>query len=63
MITALVKRRIGVPELAVIDGNPGLADALQAQWKNIRIQRCTNHKLRNLQAKVPARLHEELAED
>lgn len=63
VITALVKRRIGVPELAVIDGNPGLADALQAQWKNIRIQRCTNHKLRNLQAKVPARLREELAED
>lgn len=63
VITAVVKRRIGVPELAVIDGNPGLADALQEQWKNIRIQRCTNHKLRNLQAKVPARLREELAED
>ena len=29
VITALVKRRIGVPQLAVIDGNPGLAQALQ----------------------------------
>ena len=56
VITALVKRHIGVPELAVIDGSPGLVQALQEQWKQIKIQRCTNHKLRNLQAKVPARL-------
>ena len=63
VIQALVKRRIGVPELAVIDGNPGLALALQEQWKQIQIQRCTNHKLRNLQAKAPARLREELTED
>jgi transposase-like protein len=63
VIEALVKRRIGVPELAVIDGNPGLAQALQEQWKAIKIQRCTNHKLRNLQAKAPARLREELTED
>jgi len=63
VIAALVKRHLGVPELAVIDGNPGLAQALQEQWKKIQIQRCTNHKLRNLQAKVPARLREELTED
>ena len=63
VIQALVKRRIGVPELAVIDGNAGLGQALQEQWKQIKIQRCTNHKLRNLQAKAPARLREELTED
>jgi transposase-like protein len=63
VIQALVKRRIGVPELAVIDGNPGLAQALQEQWKKIKIQRCTNHKLWNLQSKAPARLREELSED
>jgi len=63
VIRALVKRHIGVPELAVIDGSPGLVQALQEQWKTIQIQRCTNHKLRNLQAKVPARLREELTED
>ena len=63
VIQALVKRRIGVPAVAVIDGAPGLAQALQEQWKNIQIQRCTNHKLRNLLAKAPARLREELAED
>jgi putative transposase len=54
---------MGGPELAVIDGSPGLVQALQEQWKQIQIQRCTNHKLRNLQAKVPARLREELTED
>lgn len=63
VIQALVTRRIGVPEVAVIDGNPGLVQALQEQWKQIPIQRCTNHKLRNLQAKAPARLREELTED
>jgi putative transposase len=63
VIQALVKRRIGIPELAVIDGNPGLTQALQQQWKKIKIQRCTNHKLWNLQSKAPARLREELSED
>lgn len=63
VVKALVKRRIGVPELAVVDGNPGLAPALQEQWKGIKIQRCTNHKLRNLLSKAPARLREELGED
>jgi putative transposase len=47
----------------VIDGNPGLQAALQAQWPGIAIQRCTKHKLRNLLAKAPAHLREELAED
>ena len=49
--------------LAVVDGNPGLRAALQIQWPQLAIQRCTNHKLRNLLAKAPAHLREELAED
>jgi mutator family transposase/pRiA4b ORF-3-like protein len=56
-------RHLGTPALAVIDGNPGLHAALRAQWPEIAIQRCTNHKLRNLLAKAPAHLREELAED
>jgi transposase-like protein len=48
--------------LAVIDGNPGLAAALKVQWPRLALQRCTNHK-RNLLAKAPAHLREELAED
>ena len=59
----LVRRRVGTPTLAVVDGNPGLAAALQIQWPQLAIQRCTNHKLRNLLAKAPAHLREELAED
>jgi transposase-like protein len=63
VVNHLVKRQIGVPVLAVIDGGAGLAAALEKQWKKIEIQRCTTHKLRNLLAKAPVRLREELAED
>lgn len=58
-----MERHLGTPTLAVIDGNPGLRAALRVQWPEIAIQRCTNHKLRNLLAKAPAHLREELAED
>src|SRR5439155_665548 len=40
-----------------------LAPPLRTQWPGVAIQRCTVHKLRNLQAKAPARLREEIAED
>lgn len=63
VIESLVARHIGVPVLAVIDGNPGLAAALRVAWPTIELQRCTAHKLRNLQAKAPARWREELTED
>jgi transposase-like protein len=63
LVQSLVARQLGTPALAVIDGNPGLQAALRAQWPEIAIQRCTNHKLRNLLAKAPAHLREELAED
>jgi putative transposase len=63
LVQSLVKRHLGTPALAVIDGNPGLGAALRSQWPEIAIQRCTNHKLRNLLAKAPAHLREELAED
>ena len=62
-IQSLVARNLGAPMLAVIDGNPGLAEALKAQWPKLALQRCTNHKLWNLLAKAPAHLREELAED
>jgi putative transposase len=63
VVTSLVTRHLGRPVLAVIDGNPGLTTALRAHWPGIEVQRCTAHKLRNLEAKAPARLREELAED
>ncbi len=63
VVESLVARHLGVPVLAVIDGNPGLPTALRTAWPTIEIQRCTAHKLRNLQAKAPARWREELTED
>jgi putative transposase len=59
----LVKRNMKAPLLAVIDGNSGLEAALLKHWPQINIQRCTAHKVRNLQSKAPARVHEELTED
>jgi transposase-like protein len=63
VVAGLVRRNMGTPSLAIIDGNPGLHAALRTQWPGIAIQRCTNHKLRNLLSKAPARLREELSED
>ncbi len=63
VLTSLVARHLRRPVLAVVDGNPGLLAALQTQWPGLAIQRCTAHKLRNLQAKAPARLREELTEE
>ena len=63
VIASLVARHLRRPVLAVVDGNPGLLAALQTHWPGLAVQRCTAHKLRNLQAKAPARLREELTED
>jgi putative transposase len=63
LIDGLSRRQMKAPLLAVIDGNSGLETALLKQWPKVDIQRCTAHKLRNLQSKAPARLREELAED
>lgn len=63
VVANLVARHLARPVLAVIDGNPGLSSALRVHWPSISIQRCTAHKLRNVQAKAPARLREELTED
>src|SRR5713101_5287851 len=63
VIRSLVERQVGRPLLAMIDGSAGLAAALREQWPSLSIQRCTAHKLRNLEAKAPVRVREELAED
>lgn len=63
VVSSLVARHLPRPVLAVIDGNPGLTTALRTHWPGIAVQRCSAHKLRNLEAKAPARLREELAED
>ena len=63
VIRSLVERHVGTPGLAIIDGSAGLAAALREQWPTLPVQRCTTHKLRNLEAKAPVRLREELAEE
>ena len=63
VVASLAARSLARPVLAVVDGNPGLTGALRSHWPGIAIQRCTAHKLRNLQAKAPARRREELTED
>lgn len=63
VLASLMTRHLRRPVLAVVDGNPGLLTALQTHWPGLAVQRCTAHKLRNLQAKAPARLREELTED
>jgi putative transposase len=59
----LSERGLGAPRLAVIDGGAGLEKALREVWPKIAIQRCTSHKLRNLEGKAPVRMREELKED
>jgi len=63
VVASLTARHLARPVLAIIDGNPGLMNALQSHWPGIASQRCTAHKLWNLQSKAPARLREELTED
>jgi putative transposase len=63
VLQSLIRRNLGRPVLAIVDGNPGLEAALRRTWPPIDLQRCTNHKLWNLLAKAPATLREELAED
>jgi transposase-like protein len=63
VVASLTARHLARPVLAIIDGNPGLMHALRSHWPGIEIQRCTAHKLWNLQSKAPARLREELTED
>ncbi len=43
VVESLVARHLGVPVLAVIDGNPGLPTALRTAWPTIEVQRCTAH--------------------
>jgi len=50
-----------LPTLFVLDGAKALAAAVQRVWgKFAVIQRCQVHKLRNVQAHLPERHHEEL---
>jgi transposase-like protein len=59
----LTRRGLKRPELAIVDGAPGLEKALASLWPDLPLQRCTVHKLRNLMAHAPKRLADEIAAD
>ena len=59
----LTRRGLKRPELAVVDGAPGLEKALVSLWPDLPLQRCTVHKLRNLIAHAPKRLADEIKAD
>jgi len=63
VIEDLVARGLQRPLLAVIDGNAGLRSALQAAWPNLSLQRCTVHKVRNLQDHCPVDAYPRVKED
>ncbi len=58
----LVGRGLKRPLLAIIDGNVGLRNALQAAWPGMAIQRCTVHKVRNLQDHCPVDAYPQVKE-
>ena len=59
----LTKRGLKKPELAIVNGAPGLEKALVSLWTDLPIQRCTVHKLRNLVAHAPKKLVDEVVAD
>jgi putative transposase len=59
----LIQRGLRRPEFLIVDGAPGLENAIAAVWSGVPVQRCTVHKHRNLLAHAPERLHEEISAD
>jgi transposase-like protein len=60
LIEDLVGRGLAAPVLIVVDGNPGLRQAIAQTWPGAAVQRCVVHKLRNLEAHAPHRCHDEI---
>lgn len=50
-------------EMATIDGNRGLYNAIELVYPNAKIQRCWAHKMRNIANKCPKKLQEEVIKD
>lgn len=63
LVAGLVERGLRRPRLCVIDGNKGLRAAVEENWPGITVQRCTVHKLRNLERHVPRHALEEVRTD
>jgi putative transposase len=59
----MAERGLRCPVLCVIDGNPGLSKAVGLVFRQSKVQRCTVHKLRNIERKVPKHALEEVKAD
>ena len=62
-LDGLVARGLTAPLLCIIDGHAGLRRALGEVWARAAVQRCCVHKLRNLEAKAPKHVLDELRTD
>jgi transposase-like protein len=62
-VEGLMGRGLNRPCLVIIDGNRGLRAAVEKNWPGIKVQRCTVHKLRNLERHVPRHALEEVKSD
>lgn len=62
-VEGLIGRGLKAPLLAIVDGNPGLRGALAKHWPSTLVQRCTVHKLRNLERYAPRHAMEEVKSD
>jgi putative transposase len=63
VMEGLANRGLPTPVAVVIDGNKGLAGAIERVWPEAEIQRCTKHKLENLKAAAPRHAHDEIKRD
>jgi hypothetical protein len=63
LLDDIVKRGLKAPELVIVDDASGLENALAALWSDVPVQRCTEHKRRNLPAHASERLHEQISND
>lgn len=62
-VEGLIGRGLKAPLLAIVDGNQGLRSALGKNWPSTMVQRCTVHKLRNLERYAPRHAIEEIKSD
>jgi putative transposase len=62
-VEGMVSRGLKAPLLVIIDGNKGLRAAVEKNWPGTAVQRCTVHKLRNLERYAPRHALEEVKSD
>jgi transposase-like protein len=62
VVEDLQRRGLRAPRLLVVDGHKGLQKAL-GHWPSSKVQRCTQHKWRNLAEHCPAHARREVRRD